>query len=50
MDLPDGDVIWRPGDVLIINVITDPSPLNEGDHRILVAAENGKSGGMSFIT
>ncbi|TGC10877.1 flagellin [Methanolobus halotolerans] len=49
IDLPDGDVIWRPGDVLVINVTTDPFPLKAGDHRILVAAENGKSGGMNFI-
>lgn len=48
--LPDGDVVWRPGDVLVINVTTSPDPLEAGDHRILVAAENGKSGGMNFIT
>lgn len=50
IDLPDGDVVWRPGDVLVINVSTTPDPLEAGDHRILVAAENGKSGGMNFIT
>ncbi|MBN2111250.1 MAG: flagellin, partial [Methanosarcinaceae archaeon] len=50
IDLPDGDVVWRPGDVLVINVTTTPDPLDPGDHRILVAAENGRSGGMNFIT
>ncbi len=48
--LMDGDVIWRPGDILTLNVTTTPSPLESGDHRILVAAENGKSGSMSFKT
>jgi len=50
IELMDGDVIWRPGDVMILNVTTVPSPLESGDHRILVAAENGKSGAMSFKT
>lgn len=48
--LTDGDVVWRPGDILTLNVTTEPSPLGTGDHRVLVAAENGKSGAMSFKT
>ncbi|MEZ5334886.1 MAG: flagellar protein G [Methanolobus sp.] len=48
--LVDGDVIWRPGEILTMNVSTTPAPLEAGDHRILVAAENGKSGSMSFKT
>jgi flagellar protein FlaG len=48
--LTDGDVVWRPGDILTLNVTTTPSPLQEGDHRVLVAADNGKSGAMSFKT
>jgi flagellar protein FlaG len=50
IDLVDGDVVWRPGDILTLNVTAIPSPLDSGDHRILVAAENGKSGAMSFKT
>ncbi|WP_292468766.1 flagellar protein G [Methanolobus sp.] len=50
ISLVDGDVVWRPGDVLTLNTTTTPSPLESGDHRILVAAENGKSGAMSFKT
>ncbi len=50
IELMDGDIIWRPGDIMILNVTTVPSPLESGDHRILVAAENGKSGAMSFKT
>ncbi|WP_321429269.1 flagellar protein G [uncultured Methanolobus sp.] len=49
-ELTDGDVVWRPGDILTLNVTTNPSPLQEGDHRVLVAADNGKSGAMSFKT
>lgn len=45
----DGDVVWRPGDVLVVNV-TMSSALNAGDHRVKIAAENGKSGSMSFKT
>lgn len=48
--LDDGDIMWRPGYILTMNVTTTPSPLDSGDHRILVAAENGKSGAMSFET
>ncbi|SFM88718.1 flagellin [Methanolobus profundi] len=48
--LVDGDVVWRPGDVLTLNVTTVPNPLGSGDHRVLVASENGKSGSMSFKT
>ncbi len=50
IELMDGDVIWRPGEILTLNVTTTPSPLESGDHRILIAAENGKSGSMSFKT
>lgn len=45
----DGDVVWRPGDVLVVNV-TMSSALSHGDHRVQITAENGKSGSMSFIT
>jgi len=48
--LVDSDVVWRPGDILTLNVTTKPSPLETGDHRVLVAADNGKSGAMSFKT
>jgi flagellar protein FlaG len=50
ISLVDGDVVWRPGDILTLDVVTVPAPLDPGDHRILVAAENGKSGAMSFKT
>ncbi|MDG6242769.1 MAG: flagellar protein G [Methanolobus sp.] len=50
VSLVDGDVVWRPGDILTLDVVTVPAPLEPGDHRILVAAENGKSGAMSFKT
>jgi len=45
----DGDVVWRPGDVLVVNV-TVSSALSPGDHRVMIAAENGKAGYMSFRT
>ncbi len=45
--LMDGDVTWRPGDVLVLNV-TKEDALMPGDHRVLIAAENGKSASMSF--
>lgn len=49
LELTDQDVIWRPGDLLVINVsVTEP--LDAGDHRIHVAVENGKSDTMSFKT
>ncbi|MDK2825343.1 flagellar protein FlaG [Methanolobus vulcani] len=48
--LTDGDIVWRPGEILTLNVTTNPSPLEIGDHRVLVAADNGKSGAMSFKT
>jgi flagellar protein FlaG len=48
VEILDGDVMWRPGDILVLHVTPVPSPLEPGDHRILVAAENGKSGSMSF--
>ncbi|HJH29559.1 MAG TPA: flagellar protein G [Methanosarcinaceae archaeon] len=44
----DGYVIWRPGDVLAINVTT--SPLSPGDHSVCVVTENGKSDSMRFKT
>lgn len=50
IEIIDGDVVWRPGEILQLHVTTTPSPLGSGDHRILVAAENGKSGSMSFKT
>ena len=48
--LQDGDVTWRPGDILILNVSTIPNPLDSGDHKIAVAAENGKLDSMYFKT
>jgi flagellar protein FlaG len=45
----DGDVVWRPGDVLVVNV-TMPSALSSGDHRVMIVAENGKSASLSFKT
>lgn len=50
VSLTDGDVVWRPGEILTLDVTAIPSPLESGDHRVLVAAENGKSGSMSFKT
>jgi flagellar protein FlaG len=50
VSLQDGDVTWRPGDILILNVSTIPNPLASGDHKIMVAAENGKSDSMYFKT
>ncbi len=50
VSLQDGDVMWRPGDILLLNVSTTPNPLASGDHRIVVAAENGKSDSMYFKT
>lgn len=50
VEILDGDVVWRPGDILVLHIITTPCPLGTGDHRILVAAENGKSSTMSFKT
>jgi flagellar protein FlaG len=50
IEILDGDVIWRPGEILLLHITPSPSPLGPGDHRILVAAENGKSGSMSFKT
>ncbi|MCL7410605.1 MAG: flagellar protein G [Methanosarcinaceae archaeon] len=44
----DGDVVWRPGDVLGINVTI--SQLSSGDHSVRVVSENGKSDAMNFIT
>ncbi len=44
----DGDVMWRPGDVLNINVTT--SKLSPGDHSVRVVTENGKSDSMRFKT
>ena len=44
----DGDVMWRPGDVLAINVTT--SQLSSGDYSVRVVTENGKSDSMRFKT
>lgn len=43
----DQDVLWRPGDTLVINVKVE-NKMNSGDHRILIATENGKSDSMDF--
>ncbi|NOQ48568.1 MAG: flagellar protein G [Methanococcoides sp.] len=47
ISLFDQDVLWRPGYLLMINV-TVTEPLSNGDHRLLIAAENGKSDSMDF--
>jgi len=47
ISLFDQDVLWRPGYLLMINV-TVPEELSDGDHRLLIAAENGKSDSMDF--
>ncbi|NPE31869.1 flagellar protein G, partial [Methanococcoides sp. SA1] len=47
ISLFDQDVLWRPGDLLMINV-TVTEPLSDGDHRLLIAAENGRSDSMDF--
>ena len=47
-DVLDGDVMWRPGDVLVMNVTTS-SPLSVGDHSVRVVTENGKADSMNFI-
>lgn len=48
MSLPAGEVVWRTGDVLEIDVSI--SELSEGDHRFLIAAENGKTDAINFRT
>ncbi|WP_406659844.1 flagellin [Methanolobus sp. ZRKC3] len=50
VSLQDGDVIWRPGDILLVNVSTTPNPLDSGDHKVAIAAENGRSDAMYFKT
>ncbi|SES95713.1 flagellar protein FlaG [Methanococcoides vulcani] len=47
MEFFDQDVLWRPGDTLEINMKVT-TEMTEGDHRILIAAENGKSDSMDF--
>ncbi|MCD4800247.1 MAG: flagellin, partial [Methanococcoides sp.] len=47
ISLFDQDVLWRPGYLLMINV-TVTEELSDGDHRLLIAAENGKSDSMDF--
>ena len=44
----DGGTVWRPGDVLGVNVTI--SQLSSGDHSVRVVSENGKSDAMNFIT
>jgi len=46
MTLPAGEVVWRSGDVLEVDVATNE--LSSGDHRFLIAAENGKTDAMNF--
>ncbi|KGK98378.1 flagellar protein G [Methanococcoides methylutens] len=47
MEFFDQDVLWRPGDTLVVNMkVTDE--MTTGDHRILIATENGKSDSMDF--
>ncbi|WP_445475032.1 flagellar protein G [Methanococcoides methylutens] len=41
------DVLWQPGNTLVIDVKVT-TEMTEGDHRILIAAENGKSDSMDF--
>ena len=45
--LDGNDLVWRPGDVLVINVTTS-SGLGSGDHRLQVSVENGVSDSISF--
>ncbi|MEL4306281.1 flagellin [Methanococcoides sp. LMO-2] len=47
MILPEQDVLWRPGTTLEIRMKAE-NQMTEGDHRILIAAENGKSDSMDF--
>ncbi|WP_440953200.1 flagellar protein G [Methanococcoides sp. FTZ1] len=47
MILPEQDMLWRPGTTLEIRM-TVTNEMAAGDHRILIAAENGKSDSMDF--
>ncbi|RNI08507.1 flagellin [Methanohalophilus halophilus] len=47
--LQEDDMVWRPSDLLILE-ISRSSPLSSGDHRILVAVENGKTDAINFET
>ncbi len=42
----DHDTLWRPGDILIVNITSQP--MERGDHRLHIAVENGKTDSMSF--
>ncbi|MDO9517084.1 MAG: flagellar protein G [Methanosarcinaceae archaeon] len=44
----EGGAVWRPGDVLGINVTINQ--LSSGDHSVRVVSENGKSDAMNFIS
>lgn len=46
-DFFEEDVLWQPGNTLVIDVKVT-TEMTEGDHRILIAAENGKSDSMDF--
>lgn len=46
MTLPAGEIVWRNGDILEIDV--SMSQLDAGDHRVLVAVQNGKTDAMNF--
>ncbi|OJH49590.1 flagellar protein G [Methanohalophilus portucalensis] len=45
--LQEEDGVWSPADLLILEISTSLSP---GDHRILVAVENGKTDAINFET
>ncbi|MGM0771710.1 MAG: flagellar protein G [Halobacteriota archaeon] len=47
MILPDQELLWKPGSTLEIRMKVE-NQISEGDHRILIAAENGKSDSMDF--
>lgn len=45
--LDGNNLVWRSGDVLVINVTASPV-LSAGDHRVQVSVDNGKSDSMNF--
>jgi flagellar protein FlaG len=45
--LQEDDMVWNPADLLILEIRATP-PLTNGDHRILVAVENGKTDAINF--
>ena len=47
MSLEDSVGVWEPSGVIIINVTTGET-LNQGDHRLKIAADNGISDTIDF--